>query len=389
VREIGVDERRARLVSRHHLLKPATTVEDAAAALIGLHSSDPASVYLSAWARVKRFAIGDLEAALYDRRSLVRMLGMRRTMFVVPVDVAAIMDAACARSLVARERRRLVGMLEQQAVADDAAAWLDDVEARTLEALMARGEATAAQVSRDVPELGAKLAVGEGRKWAGTMGVSTRVLFLLATEGRIVRGRPLGSWTSTQYRWAPTETWLPSGLPRLESEAAREALLRRWLARFGPGSEADIRWWTGWAAVHARSALRSIGAVEVGLGGRVGYVLPDDVDTRLTKGRRVALLPSLDPTVMGWKEREWYLGRHRGQLFDRNGNAGPTVWVDGRIVGGWGQRPDVRVVTRLLEPVDSEAEGMVEAEASRLSDWLSATRVTPRFRTPIEQELAG
>ena len=388
MREIGVDERRARLVSRHLLLKPATTVEDAAAALIGLHSSDPASVYLSAWARVKRFAVGGLEAALYDRRSLVRMLGMRRTMFVVPVDVAAIMDAACARSLAAKERRRLVGMLEQQAIAEDAATWLDHVEARTLSALKARGEATASQLSRDVPELAARLTVGEGRKWAGTMGVSTRVLFLLATEGRILRGRPLGSWTSTQYRWAPTETWLPGGLPRLESVPAREALLRRWLARFGPGTEADIRWWTGWAAVYARSALREIDAVEVGLDGTVGYVLSDDVDTRPAKGRRAVLLPSLDATVMGWKEREWYLGRHGGPLFDRNGNAGPTVWVDGRIVGGWGQRSDGRVATRLLEPVDSEAEGMVEVEASRLTDWLSGTRVTPRFRTPIETELA-
>ena len=314
---------------------------------------------------------------------------MRRTMFVVPVDVAAVMDAACTRSLVARERRRLVGMLEQQAIAQDAAPWLDDVEGRTLEALLARGEATAAQVTRDVPELGAKLHFGHGRKWAGTMGVSTRVLFLLATEGRIVRGRPLGSWTSSQYRWAPTATWLPGGLPHLASPPAREALLRRWLASFGPGTEADIRWWTGWPATHARAALHAIGAVEVGLDGAIGYVLPDDVGTRQTKGRRVVLLPGLDATIMGWKERDWYLGRHGSQLFDRTGNAGPTVWVDGRVIGGWGQGPGARVVTRLLEPVDSEAEGLIEDEAARLTGWLSGTRVTPRFRTPVEKDLAG
>ena len=58
--------------------------EAAAESMVGLHASDPATVYLAARARVRDFAHADLEDALYERRSLVRMLGMRRTMFVVP-----------------------------------------------------------------------------------------------------------------------------------------------------------------------------------------------------------------------------------------------------------------------------------------------------------------
>src|SRR5947208_466616 len=81
----GVQERRARLARGHQLLRPATRPEAAAEAVVGLHASDPVSVFLSAWARVKGFRVEDLEDALYERRSLVRMLGMRRTMFVVPV----------------------------------------------------------------------------------------------------------------------------------------------------------------------------------------------------------------------------------------------------------------------------------------------------------------
>ena len=53
-----------------------------------------------------------------------------------------------------------------------------------------------------------------------------------------------------------------------------------------------------------------------------------------------ALLPVLDPTVMGWKERDFYLGPHGPLLFDTNGNAGTTAWWDGRIVGCWAQDPD-------------------------------------------------
>ena len=90
---------------------------------------------------------------------------------------------------------------------------------------------------------------------------------------------------------------------------------------------------------------------------------------------------------MGWAGRDFYLGPHRPALFDRNGNAGPTIWLDGRVVGGWAQRATGEVVLRLLEDVGTESTTAIEAEAASLSDWLTPLRVTPRFRTPLEREL--
>ena len=101
----------------------------------------------------------------------------------------------------------------------------------------------------------------------------------------------------------------------------------------------------------------------------------------------VGLLPALDPTVMGWFERDWYLGPHRAALFDRNGNAGPTIWSDGRVVGGWAHRADGTVAVRLLEDVGSEVHDAVERRAGALEAWLGTRRFTPRFRTPLEREL--
>jgi hypothetical protein len=215
------------------------------------------------------------------------------------------------------------------------------------------------------------------------------VLFLLAAEGRIVRARPLGGWTSGRYRWAVLEDWLHGGLPPVDEDAAREALLARWLRAFGPGTLTDVRWWTGWTAAIARRTLGALGAVEAALDDGVGYVLPDDLEPPEAPGPWVALLPGLDPTVMGWKERGWYLGDHAARLFDTNGNAGPTVWSDGRVVGGWGQTTDGEVVVRLLEDVGSETRGAIDAEAARLRAWLGDAVVTPRFRTPLEKELRG
>jgi hypothetical protein len=166
-------------------------------------------------------------------------------------------------------------------------------------------------------------------------------------------------------------------------------LLRRWLGSFGPSTETDIRWWAGWTAREARAALAVLPHVVVDLDGATGYVLAEDLEPAGRPEPSAALLPTLDPTTMGWKERDWYLGEHASVLFDSNGNAGPTVWWDGRVVGGWAQRKDGDVVFRLLEDVGGEAEQAVAAEAERLAAWLGDARVAPGFLPPFQRGLAA
>ena len=361
---------------------------EAATDLVGLHATDPASVYLNAYARTRELDMAVLEKALYEERTLLKILGMRRTMFVVPVELAAIINAACTRAIAVQERRRTVQLLDGAGIASDVESWLAEVEAATMAALEGRGEATAAELTKDVPGLRAQIPFGEGRKWAGMVGVSTRVLFLLAAEARIIRARPRGSWISSLYRWAPMDRWVPGGLEEVPTDRARSELVRRWLATFGPGTLGDLRWWTGWTLREVRGALAALDVVEVDLDGSTGLVLANDLEPAGDPGPWVALLPALDSTVMGWSVRGWFLGEHAPTLFDRNGNAGPTVWWDGRVVGGWAQHPSGEVVFRLLDDVGADAVQAVEAAAERLTSWLGRVRVTPRFRTPLELELS-
>ena len=102
-----------------------------------------------------------------------------------------------------------------------------------------------------------------------------------------------------------------------------------------------------------------------------------------------ALLPALDPTVMGWAERSWFLGPHARSLFDTNGNAGPTIWLNGQVVGGWAQRAGGEIAIRLLADVGADGRALIEAEAERVGTWLAGVRVIPRFRTPTERELSA
>ena len=380
---ISAAERRARIAVRHHL-SPACRVSDPVAAARGvvcLHATDPATVYMSAWSRMRGPSAEAVDHALYGDRLLVRMLAMRRTLFVVPTDEAPVLQAAAALDVASTERRRSERLADLLGV-DDPAGWLGEAEAATLTALDERGEATAQELSRVVPALARKVRVNVGKAYEGDIGFSSRVLILLALEGRVVRGRPRGTWISSQYRWASMERWLGAPLEVLDPETAQARLVARWLDRFGPGTEADIRWWTGLTAGAVRAALSTVGVETVDLGGTVGYVLPGDVESTPLPVPWVALLPALDPTTMGWRSRDWYLGGHKAQLFDRNGNAGPTIWADGRIVGGWAIRDGGEVVTGLLEDVGREAELAIAAEAARLATLLAGQRVLPRFPTP-------
>ena len=388
--KITVAERRRRIAVRHCLAPRhrLTDVADAAEHLVGIHASDPASVYLGLLARTDGVSRDDIAHALYDDRSVLRILGMRRTMFVTPVANAGVITVGATLAIARNERRRLLTWLKQEDVAPDVERWLAEVENQTVQALDEMGTATAAQLTRRVPGLGVQIHVGEGKKWQGTIGVSTRMLFLLASEGRIVRGKPSGSWLSSLYSWAPMDRWVPGGLAPISRDEAQTGLAQLWLRAFGPGTDRDLEWWTGWTRTDTRRALSAAGAMQVDLDGTAGYALADDVAQTADPGPWVALLPALDSTTMGWADRDWYLGAHRPKLFDPNGNAGPTIWVDGRIVGGWAQRESSDIAYRLFDEVGREAAQAIDDEAGRISTWLVGSRVIPRFRTPTERELS-
>lgn len=263
--------------------------------MVVLHATDPATVFLSAIARTAEPSIEAIERALYEDRSLVRTLAMRRTLFVASREVLPIVESSSTPAVAA---------------------------VRT-------------------------------------------------------------------YTWHLRDRWLGHEPSPLAPAVARAELVRRWLATFGPGTMTDLKWWTKWKVGEVTDALAGTGAVEVELDRGTGWVLPDDLEPSPRPGPWAALLPSLDPTPMGWKERGWFLGPHDAPLFDRNGNIGPTVWVDGRIVGGWGQRPDGEVVTELLEDVGAEHRALIDAEVDRLGDCIGETVVKPSFPTPLQQQISG
>ena len=103
------DHRRAR-IARRHGLDPEhryRSIAEATTAMTALHATEPSTPHLSLHARVRDVAVEDVEAALYDARSLVKPMAMRRTLFVVTRDLLPAVAGSAGRRVAEAERRRL------------------------------------------------------------------------------------------------------------------------------------------------------------------------------------------------------------------------------------------------------------------------------------------
>jgi hypothetical protein len=377
---IPPEQRRARLVARHRLSAGARTDDLSALVdgLVGLHSTDPVTVYLSAVARMATPELAAVDRALYEDRTLLRHHSMRRTLWVFGPEHARLAHHAATVDVAAVQHRNLMKQLAAggHTSPEDV---LRTARAEIHALLRAEGPLPAREVGLRLPHLTTPVPIGPGE-----YPLHSRVLLVMGFDGEVLRARPTGTWINGQYRWAAADVWVTGGLGEpLPKREAAAGLARAYLRAFGPATREDLRWWAGWTVAATKAALADVGAVETDS----GYVLADDLDP-VEAAPSVALLPGLDPTTMGWKQRDHYLAPEIApELFDRNGNGGPAVWVDGAIVGGWVQRRDGRIAVRLLTDVGAEAAAEVEAAAHRLETLLGDVRFSVRFPSPLQPTL--
>jgi hypothetical protein len=354
--------------------------------MVCLHGTDPSTIKLSAWARVDGMRTADLERELYVDRSLVKHLAMRRTLFLFPRETLGLAQAGASDRVADGERRHLIRDVEAAGLQPNGERWLSQACEQVLAVLSDGREATSTELREKVPLLQGSITYGEGKSWGGQAPVGPRVLTTLSAAGRIVRASNDGGWSSARPRWATMRSWLGEEIAPMPEGDAVAGLVEQWLRVFGPGTAADIKWWLGNTMGAVRKALSRVNAVEVDLDGQSGYLLPDDLEATDPVEPWGALLPPLDPTTMGWFERDWYLGPYKPQLFDATGNSGPTLWWDGRIVR---QGDTGEVVLQMLEDIGSEGLRALEHEAARLTRWFNGTRVLPRFPSPLSKAVSN
>lgn len=234
MRSFTVAERRTRLARRHFLADPTDEpISGVAAQLVGLHATDPATPYLSLWARIAGFRVADLDAALYDTRTVLKHLAMRRTLWLFSAHDLAVVQAAASDRVAANERKKLIADVVKSGIATDGEAWLGAASAAVLAHLAEHGHANAREFRAALPELAGNYDPAPGKSWGGAGPISPRVLTVVGAEGHMVRGANESTWTNSRPRWTATEQWLGSPVTPVAHDTARRTLIETWLWTFG------------------------------------------------------------------------------------------------------------------------------------------------------------
>ncbi len=383
--QVSTAHRRARIARRQGLAADHRHDDllTATRAMTALHATEPSTPHLSLLARVGELTVDDVERALYEDRSIVKVMGMRRTLFVVDRPLVAPIAGSVGARVAAANARRLAVEAAEQGLGP---AWLEAARTDLVAELTGR-ERTSRELRDILEHLGGTFVAGSGTKWATEVSTMSRLLTIFAADGTLVRGSNAGHWRISRPMWTSMASWLGAPIEPDDARRGYATLVRSWLATFGPGTEADLVWWLGTTKSAVRTALADVEALQVGLDGEAtGWVLPDDT-VDLTEPAAedpwVALLPTLDPTTMGWRDRDFYLDRaHVPFLFDTAGNGGTTIWVDGRIVGCWVQDEHGRVQPVLLEPVTRDRRRRIDQEIARLDEFIGGERITNVFASP-------
>jgi hypothetical protein len=394
------------LAHKQHLL-PSSYLDDVVQVtrdIVALHATSATSPYLSLWARMAVFRREMLEEVLYERRELAKVLCMRVTVHAVPSDEVPMFIQA-HRAYIAKRtppRFRGEGLLVHAGLCQEAEALslLEDVQRRVLGVLSAEGPATAQEISEVLPEFSARIRHDVGKPYEGEFSIGSRLLNDMTAQGQIIRARPRGTWRSNLYEYAVLQDWLPDvDLGSVGTQQARSEIVRRYLKGFGPAAFDDVRWWTGFSKRDTQQALKPLGAdlTEVAISGLGDDFLMLRDDARRMDGFSpsptpyVFFLPSLDPYIMGYRDRRRFLDQdHSKKVFDRAGNALPTVWAGGRLVGAWDQsQADGRVIYGLFERVSPTERGLLDGQAQRLGELLGDTFIKPAFfHTPFTRDLS-
>ncbi len=348
--------------------------------IAGLHGTGSKEPYLALFARASNFSKAQLDHELYISKTLGKVRCMRGTLYILTKKMIPIAYAATS----VMTEKLSVRFMELRGIS------LSDYDGIAQSIL-----AITAGKTKSLAQIKAKLK---------TEFNLSAVVNLMCDRGLLIRIQSGNSWRTRNYSYTPFHEHFPDVDLAAFSESESTALLvQQYLQSFGPATEEDIAWWIGSSKSRVRESLEKNKKLIVPLTIKDAagdfVILRSDLerikDSQRTAEPEVNLLPTLDPYLMGYKQRQRYLNSEDyNNIFDRTGNVTSTILLDGRIIGIWdyAEKPKPVMKLHLFRKVAARLLEKIYIRAQQLGHFIAEQEVTVRevsAMTPLTQRTAG
>jgi len=331
--------------------------------ICGLHAQVMSSAELAAWARIDGLNSGDVSAALWQERTLVKIWAMRWTLHLISAEDFPLYVAAL----------RAFGFFRRETWLKSVGITLDEMNA-LLEGF--RVTLTGEGLTRE--QLADALVQHAGRPHLreALLGNWGTLLKPGAFQGHLVFGPSSGQ----NVTFVSARHWLGE-FPELDTAEARLEILRRYLYAYGPATPGDFASWWGAAQADSRKLFKTLGdeSIPVSVDGRDAWALRTDADAlqAAQPSQTVRLLPGFDPYTLGLRRdcESALSAAHKGRVFRQQGWISAVVLSGGYVVGVWNYEvKKARVAVRVepFEPLSPAIRAGIEQEAARLGVYFNA-----------------
>ena len=343
----------------------------------GLHGTSATGPYLSLFARSISFQRDDLAVEMSKKKNLARIRYVRNTIYILPKDFFPVAYAAtCQMAEVTAARfSKYLGITPTHYAR---------LSNKILKILRGRG-----------------LTTREIKQKLRTATNIAPIVNLMCDKGLLVRSLPREGWKSTQHAYFLLKDYYPDlDLTACDEKEARRKIVKQYILSFGPVSERDIAWWTGFPKTQVKEILEDFGdevsSVEIPELEGGYFMLSSEIESLRSqpapKHPVVNILPSLDPFILGYRDRERYRSpKHDKMIFDRSGNSTSTILLDGRVVGIWDlQEPLMKIF--YLTAVEKDVQKKIRSKVSDMGKFITEKPVHIKVcdsMVPLPKRTAG
>jgi winged helix DNA-binding protein len=350
-------------VERHHLGGDQPDAVTVSRDVCGLQAQIMSAAYLQAWTRNHAITRGEIEDALWKKRTLIKTSLMRQTVHVIPADEFPIYISALKSSRVAGALR----IMRRCGIGDEEAAALTSL----IMDILSPGPRNRGDIHAAVrPKVSKRVRAWMDKVWS--------IVRIPIAEGLICYGPGEGN----QATFIRTDQWMAAMPSAISEEQARARLFRCYLRAYGPATVKDFAHWAGMPAGEVRPlpALLAPELEEIAVEKKSCLLLRADLDflgAREGGESSVRLLPHFDPYLLAHREKDHLIAsRHYKRVYRNQGWISPVVLVDGAVAGVWRyklQGKQVVVTVEAFDKMPSVVKARIARESESLAGFLGGT----------------